>query len=305
VRATLLISVLTLAGASAAVDAQVLPGVGGFVTTKAPSGYQFTSVAAAIAYNTSTNVPGTSRSLDDIYSLNVADPALINLVNDPANPLSGRQVFQITALSNYSLDDHHVARSEVSPRYDYAMNGSAHWYAASVYFPDDWYYNNADTIVTQLQTSQNVTVVSPPVSIVARRNDLLLALHANHRQSPYAGDTRTITDPVTKANSANQEVFLGKIQKNHWYCFVMQANWSDTPGAGLFKLWVNGTLAYESANAYNDYDSWLGNFAKAGIYIPGTMTQPIAQQTMYTDFIYLGGPDSSYQEMMAKTICGG
>jgi hypothetical protein len=126
---------------------------------------------------------------------------------------------------------------------------------------------------------------------------LNIELHANYRST-----SSTSTDPATRANTADGLVRAAKIETNKWYCFVMRADWSYTPGVGSMQIWLNGNLAYESANEYNAYDTWLGNYPKVGLYLPGVMQVPV--RTLYTDFIYTGGSASTYETMAALTPCG-
>ncbi len=134
--------------------------------------------------------------------------------------------------------------------------------------------------------------------------DLTLAIRANHRRPAddalLPGET-SVADPATVANTAYQHILLTKVNYGQWYCFVMRSDWSYTPGVGGFKFWMNGEVAYEAKNLHLGYKTWLGNYPKAGMYWPGTMR--VENRTIYTDFIHLGGANSTYEEMAAKTPC--
>jgi hypothetical protein len=246
-----------------------------------------------VSQNLSRNLTATYRYLDDVYSLGSASPARLALVPDPLG--SGRKVFSHTVYSTDPLVSG-GSRTEVALKYDYVIEG-VRWYAFSMLFPSDWQFHPSPTVVAQVNTSQKTTAVPPPVAVVASGQDLNIELHSNFRNMSGTG-----TDPATRANTGDLLVRAGKIETNKWYCFVMRAEWSFKPGVGSMQIWMNGNLAYESVNAYNAYDTWLGNYPKVGLYLPGVMQVP--SRSLYTDFIFTGGAASTYDTMAALTPCG-
>lgn len=274
--------------AAAGAQAQIDPARGGPVTTMEtnPVTYKY------IAWLLDANAKATIRYFPDFYTLNSASTSNINLVDDPAG--SGKKVFFMTLKKS----DPAVlggSRTEVSPRNDYVKEG-LRWYAVSMYFPTNWEYHVAPTIVAQLHTSQQTAVVSPPMSLTVSNRTLSLDFNFNHRSTVSGA-----TDPATKANSVAESVRLGTLELGRWYCFVVRANWSYKPGAGEIQVWMNGGEVFNSKNTYNSYETWLGNYPKVGMYMPGTML--VAQRTLYTDFVHLGGPTSTHDLMMAQTPC--
>lgn len=226
------------------------------------------------------------------YALNSADPANIELVPDPAG--SGRTVL-MARVRNTDEKVFGGFRTEISPLKEYQREG-VRWYAMSVYFPDNWEFNPAPTVVSQIHTSQKTAVLSPPVSFVAIGDTLNLELSSNVRKIEGA-------DAATKENSTKNAFRLDKIKTKQWYCFVIRADWSHEPGKGALSIWVNGDKVYESLKSPNAYETWLGNWPKTGLYMPGNK-MAVAERTIYADFIHLGGPKSSYAEMAALTPCG-
>ena len=224
------------------------------------------------------------------YTLLSADPANLEMVPDPAG--SGKTVL-MARVRNTDEKIGGGIRTEIVPLKEYTREG-IRWYAISVYFPEDWQFHPTPAIVSQVHTSQKRTVLQPPVAFVAYGNNLNLELHFNHR--PIEG-----ADVTTKQNSAAQTIRLDKIKTKQWYCFVMFADWSHSPGSGRFGVWMNGDKVYESVKSPNAYETWLGNYPKAGLYLPGTMMA--SEQSIYLDFIHVGGPKSSYAEMAALTPC--
>jgi len=246
-----------------------------------------------VSQNLSRNATSTYRYFDDLYVLSSANPARLALVPDPLG--SGRKVLRETLYKSDPLVTG-GSRTEVSLKYEYVIEG-VRWYAMSVLFPSDRVFHPSPTVVAQLHTSQKTLAVPPPVSFVANGNDLNIELHYNYRDMNGGGG-----DPATRANTGEQLVRAAKIQTNKWYCFVVQANWSYKPGIGSLKIWLNGNVAYDAKNVYNAYQTWLGNYPKVGLYLPGTMQ--VASRTIYTDFITVGGPASTYEQMAAATPCG-
>ena len=225
------------------------------------------------------------------YTLQSAKPENLTWVRDPAG--SSRIVLQARVRES----DEKVfggRRTEIVPLNDYVREG-VRWYAISAYFPADWQFHAYPTIIGQLHTSQHKAILSPPVAFVVNGRYLNLELYANHR-SVEGGES------ATRANSARQLIRLDRIETGRWYCFVIRADWSSSPGMGNLKVWLNGDRVYEGENAYNTYESRLGNYPKAGIYMPGMMGVP--ERLLYFDFIHLGGPRSGMEEMAALTPCG-
>ncbi|MRV74178.1 hypothetical protein GJ700_20935 [Duganella sp. FT92W] len=246
-----------------------------------------------VSQNLARNSTATYRYFDDLYVLSSASPTRLSLVADPLG--SGRKVLRYTLNKTDPLVTG-GSRTEISLKYEYVIEG-LRWYSFAVLFPSDWQFHNSPSVVAQLHTSQKTLAVPPPISVVANGNDLNIELHYNYRNMSGAG-----TDPATRANTGEQLVRAAKIQTNKWYCFVVRADWSYKPGIGSTKIWMNGNVAYESKNAYNAYETWLGNYPKVGLYLPGVMQ--VATRTLYTDFIYVGGASSTYEQMAAATPCG-
>ena len=233
---------------------------------------------------------GRVANISERYTVNAADPKNVEVVPDPAG--SGQNVVKVRLRES----DPKVAggsRTEISPTKEYVREG-LRWYAMSVYFPADWQFDSSMTIVSQLHTSQKATTVSPPVAFFARGRDLFMEQNFNHRR--IEGE-----DPVNKENSTRQLIRLDRIQTERWYCFVVRADWSHTPGKGALWVWLNGERVYEAVNSHNAYETWLGNYPKSGLYVPGKMGVP--ERTLYVDFIHVAGPKTSFATMAAETPC--
>lgn len=282
-----LIALAALCGAAAGAHAQIDPSRGGPVSTMAANPKTFQYVSWLLA----ANATATTRYFPDFYTLNSASPNNIELANDPAG--SGRKVFHMKLAKTDPL----VlggSRTEISPRNEYVKEG-LRWYTFSMYFPADWVFHNTPTLVAQLHTSQNTAVVSPPASLTVQDRTLSLDFNYNHRS------TTSGSDQATRANSVAESIRLGKVELKKWYCFVVRADWSNKPGVGQIQVWMNGTEVFSAKNTYNSYETWLGNYAKVGLYSPGTMMVP--SRNLYADFIHLGGASSTYDTMYAQTPC--
>lgn len=225
------------------------------------------------------------------YSIQSAKPENLEVIADPAG--SSRIVMR----AKVAKDDAKVyggLRTEVIPRDEYIKQG-IRWYTFSFYLPATWQSDIQPMILAQLHTSQKTVVLSPPVAWVLRGNKLELDFRANHRS------VSGTTDLASMSNSVAQTITLARVEKAKWYCFVVKADWATTPGNGSFNLWMNGEPVYTSDKLYNSYETWLGNYPKIGIYAPGGMTVP--SQSVYMDFIHLGGPESTISQMRALTPC--
>lgn len=286
---TKLVLLAALLASAGGALAQVDLARGGPIDTLAPNPKPLTYVSQSLTRNASA----TYRYFDDLYQLSSGLKTNLELVADPSG--SARKVFKHKVLKTDPLYAG-GSRTEVTLKYEYVIEG-VRWYAVSVLFPADWQFNVEPTVIAQLHTSQKSLTVPPPLALVVNNKDLNLEAHYNYR-STVAG----ATDPATRANSGEQLVRLGKIVTNKWYCFVLRADWSHKPGIGSVKVWMNGNLAYETKNAYNAYQTWLGNYPKVGLYLPGVMAVP--SRTLYSDFIHVGGAASTYETMAALTPCG-
>lgn len=303
--ARIILSLLALCATGAA-HAQFDIGLGGIINTDAvnPKPPAQPSAPAAIAYNSN---PQNIRHIDDVYTLNQKD-ARITWTDDFAGAAqAGHKVFKVQAFRPEVTVTPEgkavVSRGEASAKWDYTKTG-VRWYAISVFIPQDWHFSDIDMIVGQLHTSQKEAIVSPPVALSIQGKYLKLWLHASELSDKVSPDQPYLE----KLTSSEQSIRLAQIDppeaRNRWYCFVMRADWSPTPGIGAFKLWMNGKLRYQAENAFNSYTTWLGNYPKTGLYVPGTIGMPDSQ-TIYTDYIYLAGAATTDPSVLAsKTPCG-
>lgn len=224
------------------------------------------------------------------YALVSANPGNLRWVHDPAG--SSRSVLQVR-VRDTDQKVYDALRTEVALSRDYIREG-VRWYAISMYFPADWQPHPYPVVVGQLHTSQKSAILSPPVAFVVHGQNIDLELYANHR--PMEGP-----DAATRPNSAHQLIRLDRMKSEQWYCFVVRADWSPRPGQGALKIWMNGDKVYEATDLYNSYETWLGNYPRAGLYMPG-MTS-VSERMLYLDFIHVGGPRTGYEEMAAQTPC--
>ncbi|MGF6116280.1 hypothetical protein ABIE30_001053 [Janthinobacterium lividum] len=283
--------------AATPLHAQVVNSIGGPVTTMAP-----TSLPRPASFD---NV--TTRYFSWLYGISAGNPAGVELVGDPAvtQGVETRKVFRMTV--NASDSDEYGKRTEVTPSYERMPQGRR-WYAGGVYFPADWDLTGKDgwIVVFQVHSARGIVVTSPPFSIIADGPDLVLETRANHR------DTYTLKDGVmvpdaTANNTVQQRLVLGKIEREKWYCVVLDADWQHASGTGASRLWLNGKLVYEGSNFPTHYMNVdlpsRGNYPKTGAYLGGFQDTLHGKRVLYTDFIHLGGAASTYAQMAAQTPC--
>jgi hypothetical protein len=253
--------------------------------------FALTMLPAAAQIDKFHGGPVSASGFSSRYAIVSGNPANLRWVPDPAG--SGRKVAELQ-VRNTDAKLMGGLRTEITLNNDYIREG-VRWYALSVYFPEQWRIHPYPTVVAQLHTSQKTAILSPPVSFVVRGANIDLELNANFR--PIDGP-----DPATKANSAHQSIRLDTLKTERWYCFLVRADWSTKPGEGALRIWMNGDNVYEAKNLYNSYETWLGNYARVGIYMPGMIS--VDNRLLYADFIHVGGPKTSFEEMAALTPCG-
>lgn len=234
--------------------------------------------------------PTLQSDFSSRYALISANTENLRWVRDPAG--SERSVLQIRTRDT-DQQTYGAIRSEISLNNDYTREG-VRWYAISMYFPVDWQPHPYPVVVGQIHTSQKNIILSPPVAFVVHDQNINLELYANHR--PLEGLV-----VATRSNSAFQLIRLDRMKTEQWYCFVVRADWSSQPGQGSLKIWMNGDKVYEATNLYNSYESWLGNYPRSGLYMPG-MTG-IKERMLYLDFLHVGGERTGFEEMSAQTPC--
>lgn len=194
-------------------------------------------------------------------------------------------------------------RVEIIPSDEYVPSG-IRWYAVSIYVPGDW-TPVTDTSLFQLHTKQRPLpppppgttlpqiLVPPPMAFIANGTQLKLHMRTSTRQ--VTGD-----DVPNGSNVEVQNIALGPLKTQQWYCLVVQANWQSTVGSGDLLVWLNGKLRYEAHNVHNHYVNGE-SYPKAGMYMPGRREH--ASQHLYVSPIYIGDEGATYDNMAALTKC--
>ncbi len=218
------------------------------------------------------------------YVLNTTSPLHANglprFVPDPAAPTSGRTVMVCNLKSSDPVytPGYPAQRTEIAVEREYTPPGEERWYAMSLYLDQYWpvYDKTTMFVLAQLHTSQHTWTATPPLHISARGDNLTLTLRHNTR--PVAPTEEAATFPpyadyyASKYNSTELFVDLGKVLRQMWYCFVINAMWSNTARSGHLKIWMNGQIVHQQLQAPNCYEnlkSGLGNWIKMGVYAPG------------------------------------
>ena len=231
--------------------------------------------------------PVTAQNFDERYVLNSAAKDNLQWVPDPAG--SGRTVL-FARVRDSDRNTAGAKRTEVSPKFEY-IKGGVRWYAFSFYLPADWQFHDYDTVVAQLHTSQKTAVVPPPLAFVISGNNLTLSQH----------HPTDLSSPVSKINTTTVNNKISTVVTGGWYCLVVRADWSSMLNTGSLNIWLNGKSVFKEQGQHNAYATWLGNYPKAGLYMPGRMG--VSKREIYLDFIHLGDALSSIEEMNALTPC--
>jgi hypothetical protein len=167
-------------------------------------------------------------------------------------------------------------RTEIVVQREYTPPGEERWYAMSFNLDQNWPTYDKDTqfVLMQLHTSQKTWIATPPLHVMVRGDRLTLTCRHNTRPVPPQPGWQAY-EPyedyyASKENTSEIHVELGKVVKQKWYCFVINAGWSC--GDGHLKIWMNGSLVYQQSrmpNCYLNLEPGLGNWPKIGIYAPG------------------------------------
>lgn len=220
------------------------------------------------------------------YSLNAATPANLSYVLDPAG--SGRTVL-LTRVKSAEGELDAIKRTDFYPLNETRVSG-LRWYGISVYVPASWAVHPNPTVVAQIDTSGAPSPLGAPLALSVRGANLELNLNSNYRDASTA----------TLANSTNEVIKLGPLVTSKWYCLVMRSDWSQSLGRGAITFWMNGEKVYSAANSTNSYIG-AAHVPRAGMMFPGLMG--VAERSMYTDFIRLGGPTTTVLQMYQISPC--
>ena len=223
------------------------------------------------------------------YALSTANPANLAFTTDPL--ASGRPALLVKVKSSEGAAGA-IKRTDFYPLNESRSTG-IRWYAMSVYFPTNWAVHPNPTVVAQVDTAAAPSSLAAPLSFVVRGSRIELNLNSNHRAA-------TGSDPATAANSSTSVIQLGPMKTAQWYCMVIKSDWSPALGSGAVTIWMNGAKVFDAANSTNSYTS-ATNVPKVGLLFPGLMG--VAERSMYTDFIRLGGPTTNIYQMYAVTPC--
>ncbi|MBV6319950.1 heparin lyase I family protein [Duganella violaceipulchra] len=245
-------------------------------------------MASAAAHAQVDKLVGGTTTQTDLGSRYAVVSGVAANVSVETDPIGTKPVLKMRVMSG----DPTVAGasgSYVAPTNESVKSG-LRWYAMSVYFPAGWTNSANPVSVLQIATSQ-ASGLAPPLSIQVRNGNLEVSQTSNHLMSGSA----------TPANSANETFRLAKLVTGKWYCFVVKAEWYQTLGSGNMTLWMNGDKIYDAYRAINNYGTAFGNTPRVGLMYPGVAD--VADRTIYTDFVRLGGATTYVEQIYAETPC--
>lgn len=225
------------------------------------------------------------------YALYSAWSGNLTYVTDPSG--SGRTVLRSRVRSTDAKVGA-VQRTDFLPLGEADKTGPR-WYGLSVYFPTTWVAHPNPAVVAQVGPVTPVAGLPAPMAIVVRGTAIELNLGFNHR--PISGST----DIATAANSGVKAVKLGSLQTGKWYCFAIRSEWSPTLGSGALTIYQNRDKVFDAQRDINTYPGAAGNVPRVGLSFPGLLG--VAERVLYTDFIRLGGPDTTLEKLLAETPC--
>ncbi|MYN07454.1 heparin lyase I family protein [Pseudoduganella aquatica] len=225
------------------------------------------------------------------YALYSAWSGNLTFASDPSG--SGRTVLRSRVRSTDATVSGKL-RTDVLPLGEEGKSGPR-WYGLSVYFPTTWVAHPNPAVVAQVGPVAQLSGLPAPLAIVVRGTAIELNLGFNHR--PLSG----AADVATAANSAVKAVKLGTLQTGKWYCFAVRSEWSPTLGNGALTVYQNRDKVFDAQRDINSYPGGASNVPRVGLSFPGLLG--VAERVLYTDFIRLGGPDTTLEKLLAETPC--
>ncbi|CAN7493480.1 heparin lyase I family protein [Pseudoduganella sp. LjRoot289] len=251
------------------------------------------SLACGAAWSQIDTTLGGTVSYADFgtrYVLSTAYVGNLTWDRDPAG--SGRVVLR----SRVRATDAKVGgvqRTDFLPKGEASQTG-IRWYGLSVYFPTNWTVHPNPVVVAQVD-QQQPTGLPPPLAIVVRGSALEMNLAYNHRPLSGTGDI------ATAANTAIKVFKLGPLQTGKWYCFAVRSEWSPVLGSGSLIVYQNRDKVFEGQRDINSYPGAGGSVPRVGQMYPGLVG--VAERNVYTDFIRLGGPTTTLEQILGETPC--
>jgi len=254
------------------------------------SGVAAALLAGAAHAQVDTAIGGTvdATKFSTRYGLSSASAANLTFVTDPAG--SGRVVL-MSKVKSTDANVGTIKRTDFYPLGESRTTG-LRWYGISVYIPSTWVIHPNPTVIAQIDTGTTATNLAAPLSLLVRGNTLELNLNSNYLAATSA----------TATNSASEVIKLGPLVTNRWYCLVVRSDWQPTLGAGAVTMWMNGEKVYSATNSTNSYFG-AAHTPRTGLMFPGLMG--VAERTLYTDFIRLGGASTTVNQMYFVSPCGG
>lgn len=223
------------------------------------------------------------------YVLKTAKSGNVEYLADPAG--SGKTVLRLTVRDGETVGG--IRRTDFYPNNEVLSSG-LRWYGISVYIPSSWTVHPNPAVIAQIDTNTAGTAaLGAPLAMLVRGSTLELNLNANYRQS---------TDPVlpSPSNNVSEVIKLGPLVTDRWYCLVARSEWSPSLGTGAITLWLNGEKIYKAENSTNSYFG-AAHVPRAGLSFPGVMG--VTQRSIYSDFLRLGGANTTVLQMYAVSPC--
>jgi hypothetical protein len=175
-------------------------------------------------------------------------------------------------------------RAEVKTKTDDGKTGEERWFSYSVYLPKDWLTDPKAAIVTQWHERPDPCEDwrSPPLAMAYVDGKVRLT---------RKWDSKPCS---TSPTGEGQKVFyLEPMDVEKWTDWVFHVKWSHKED-GLIEVWRDGkkVVTEMGPNTYNDQRP---NYLKIGMYNFQGSTK---DRVVYYDEIKVGGPGSTYEQMV-------
>lgn len=214
----------------------------------------------------------------------------------PPEPFEGSHAFRSVAGPDAMLAGRHWC--EIG-RY-FGENNSERWWAFAVYFPDDWKFDNQNTVIAQVYSKtdrdKGETSAIVPV-LVLRVEGKTLILESRFDENEISRPEQYGKGGTVK----NQRLWEAPLDLGRWMPFVFHARFSHDPaGDGMLEVWRDGEKIVDSEgpNTFNNQ----GNITvRIGLYKRHTKDlQPGEFQVAWFDSFRIADHQGNYDLVEPK-----
>lgn len=176
-----------------------------------------------------------------------------------------------------------------------------YWYSAAI-FLDSWANDGHAESLMQFHSMPDIDLgepsLSPPIGFVV--------VNGNYEVHLRWSNVQVMTTNPPNGDNGHHGIFYDQVDSAHraisgdlgkWVRWVFHIKWSYDGTTGFARLYKNGTEVWRRLNHANCYNDQYGCYFKAGVYRWET-SSTAASRIAYYDDIRIGGPNSTYADMV-------